>query len=149
MRAVVQRVKSASVTIEGICKSTIHSGLLIYLGIALEDTGKDVQWMAEKVATLRIFEDDAGKMNLSLQDVGGEAMVISQFTLFADARKGRRPSYSGASSPDVALIYYNSFVSTLQEKIQNVATGEFQKNMQVNYTNDGPVTILLDSKKVF
>lgn len=149
MRAVVQRVKSASVMIEGICISTIHSGLLIYLGIAMEDTGKDVQWMAEKVATLRIFEDDAGKMNLSLQDVGGEAMVISQFTLFADARKGRRPSYSGASSPDVALIYYNSFVSTLQEKIQNVATGEFQKNMQVNYTNDGPVTILLDSKKVF
>lgn len=149
MRAVVQRVADAKVEVAGNVVGTIERGLLVYLAIGIDDSKKDVEWLAEKVATLRIFEDKAKKMNLSVREVSGAALVVSQFTLYADARKGRRPSYSGAAQPDFARPLYEKFVEALRALSLPVSTGQFQAEMNVSYTNLGPVTILLDSRKTF
>ena len=145
MRAVVQRVTEAAVTVEGTGVSRIGRGLLVLLGVAQGDSAGDARYLAGKVAGLRIFEDDAGKMNLSVGDIGGEVMVVSQFTLLADCRKGRRPSFTGAAPPGEAEALYQVFVDELRDRSVPVATGRFQAHMQVSLTNDGPVTILLDS----
>jgi D-aminoacyl-tRNA deacylase len=149
VRAVVQRALDAEVEVEGKTTGRIEAGLLVYIGVACSDAPEDVEWMADKVANLRIFEDDDGVMNRSVLDEGGAALVVSQFTLLADARKGRRPSYSGASAPEEARPLYELFVGRLRSLVGRVETGVFQAEMKVSYTNDGPVTILLDSKKLF
>jgi len=149
MRAVVQRVEDARVEVAGMLVGSIKHGLLVYIGIGLEDAGTDIEWLAEKVATLRVFEDEHDKMNLSVQDVGGEALVVSQFTLYANARKGRRPSYSSAAQPEIARPLYERFIEALRARSLSVSAGQFQAEMKVSYTNLGPVTILLDSKKQF
>jgi D-tyrosyl-tRNA(Tyr) deacylase len=149
MRAVVQRVENAKVEVAGMPVGSIERGILVYVGIGLEDTESDTRWLAEKIATLRIFEDEDKKMNLSVQDVSGEALVVSQFTLYADARKGRRPSYSNAAQPETARPLYEKFIEALRARSLSVSTGQFQAEMRVSYTNLGPVTILLDSKKQF
>jgi D-tyrosyl-tRNA(Tyr) deacylase len=147
MRAVVQRVKGASVEVDGREISRIGRGLAILLGVAKEDGAKDVNFLAEKVANLRIFEDAEGKMNLSVLDVGGEALVVSQFTLMGDCRKGRRPGFDKAAAPDAAQELYNEFVSMLSECGVPVKTGRFQAKMLFTIQNDGPVTILLDTRE--
>lgn len=153
MRAVVQRVASASVTIEadGSAMETgaIDRGILVYLGVGRDDTMADAEYMADKIANLRIFMDAEEKMNLSVLDLGYEALVVSQFTLYADARKGRRPSYSEAAGNEIAQALYRSFCAMLEAKGLKVATGKFREMMRVAYVNEGPVTILLDSKKLF
>jgi len=150
MRAVVQRVKDAQVTVDGKGVGNIRSGLVVLLGVAQEDTEKDADYLAAKTAGLRIFPDDQSKMNRSVTDVGGEVMVISQFTLCGDVRRGKRPSFATAAPPDLANTLYERFVSRLREAgIQHVATGVFQAMMDVTLTNSGPVTILLDSRKAF
>lgn len=153
MRAVVQRVSSAQVTItqQGVEETTgsIKNGILVYLGVGLEDNEADAEYLADKAANLRIFMDAEGKMNLSALDLGYGALVISQFTLYADARKGRRPSYSGAADNDAALRLYNHFCLCLAGKGLHVETGRFREIMRVSYINEGPVTILLDSQKLF
>ncbi len=149
MRAVVQRVRDADVSVSGRSVGSIRSGLLVYLGIGRNDTDKDLRVIADKIANLRIFPDDNGKMNLSVTDVHGEIMVISQFTLFGDAREGRRPSYTEAAPPDAARVMYEKCIQALQLMGFRVAAGEFQASMEVAYTNLGPVTILLDSEKRF
>lgn len=147
MRAVIQRVSKASVTIEGVEKSRIQNGLLILLGIEISDNEKDVEWLSGKVERLRIFPDNNGVMNLSLQDVNGEGMVVSQFTLHASTKKGNRPAYIKAAPPETAITLYELFVSRLKEGISgNVKTGEFGAMMQIELVNDGPVTIIIDSK---
>lgn len=149
MRAVVQRVKSASVKVNGELVSEIGSGLLIFLGVAHNDSETELEYIANKVVNLRIFEDANGKMNLSLLDTGGSALIVSQFTLYGDCRKGRRPSFIDAARPDVANDLYEQFISHLKE--MNIPThgGTFQAMMDVELINDGPVTILLDSDKQF
>lgn len=149
MRAVVQRVKSASVKVEGTLVSEIGAGVLIFLGVAHEDTATEIAYIANKVANLRIFEDEEGKMNRSLLDTGGAALVVSQFTLYGDCRKGRRPSFIKAARPELANALYEQFITALEQ--QNIPTqgGTFQAMMDVELVNDGPVTILLDSDKVF
>ena len=149
MRAVIQRVKSASVKVDGELVSEIGSGLLIFLGVAHNDTEKELEYIANKVANLRIFEDADGKMNLSLLDTGGSALVVSQFTLYGDCRKGRRPSFIDAARPDVANDLYEQFISLLKEMNISTQGGTFQAMMDVELINDGPVTILLDSDKQF
>ena len=149
MRSVVQRVSSASVDVGGTRVSGIGPGLLILLGVRKGDTASEVEWMAEKVLNLRIFDDDAGTMNRSVLDVGGELLVVSQFTLLADARKGRRPSYIDAASPDEAKALYEAFCDRLAASGRPVGRGVFQAMMAVSLVNDGPVTILLDSAKSF
>lgn len=149
MRAVVQRVRSASVTVGGEEVGAIGHGLTVLLGVAREDAESDAEYMAGKVADLRIFQDDEGKMNLSVSDTGGEVLVVSQFTLLADCRKGRRPSFIGAGDPNDAERLYERFVACLRGKGVGVATGRFQASMDVQLVNAGPVTILLDSKKLF
>ncbi len=149
MRAVVQRVADASVEVDGIVRGSVDRGILVYVGVALGDSEVDATWLAEKAAMLRIFEDAAGAMNRSVVDEGGSALVISQFTLLADARKGRRPSYSDAAPPEAARHLYELFVGRLKSFVPWVDTGVFQAEMRVTYTNVGPVTILLDSKKAF
>lgn len=149
MRAVVQRVAAARVEVEGQVLGSIEKGLLVYLGVAKGDGPADSSWLADKVANLRIFEDREGKMNLSLLELGGGALVISQFTLLADARKGRRPSWSEAEEPGPAKGLYEAFVAELAGLGVPVAQGRFQAEMAVTSTNQGPVTILLDSKKNF
>ena len=149
MRAVVQRVHSCSVTVEEKVVGHIDKGLLVYLGVEKEDSEEDLQYLADKIPGLRIFSDSDGKMNLSVQDINGQLLVVSQFTLCADTRKGRRPSYNTAASPRMGEQYYNSFVDTLRKRGLKVETGVFGGKMGVHYTNDGPVTILLDSRKVF
>ena len=149
MRAVIQRVKSASVTVEGRVVSEIHKGLLIFLGIAQEDAPADVDYMANKIANLRIFEDDEGRMNLSILDVGGEVLVVSQFTLYGDCRKGRRPSFIAAARPEKADPLYQAFMDEISRLGVPVKAGIFQAMMDVELINDGPVTMLLDSKKLF
>jgi D-aminoacyl-tRNA deacylase len=149
MRAVVQRVADAKVEVEGKLAGAIESGLLVYVGVGVDDSMTDAEWLAEKVTTLRIFDDEAEKMNLSVRDVGGAVLVVSQFTLYADARRGRRPSYSNAAQPTLARPLYEKFVETLRASSLPVSTGQFQAVMKVSYTNLGPVTILLDSKKTF
>lgn len=147
MRAVIQRVKSASVSIGGEEKSSIKSGFLVLLGVEERDTQEDVDWLANKLANLRVFDDDEGVMNRSILDVGGEALVVSQFTLFASYKKGNRPSWFRAGSHEVSIPLYESFCSTLEKIIgKPVGTGEFGANMQVALINDGPVTICMDTK---
>ncbi len=147
MRAVVQRVSSGRVEVDGREVGAVGTGLLVLLGVGQADGEKDVSWVAEKVATLRIFEDDEGKMNLSVRDRGGGVLAVSQFTLYGDCRKGRRPSFVAAAAPDKAKRLYEEFVKALSAKGLTVATGEFQAHMAVTLTNDGPVTIWLDSRK--
>ncbi len=149
MRAVIQRVKSASVTVDNKLVSEIGPGLLIFLGISHNDTKTDLDYTANKIANLRIFEDVEGKMNCSLLDTGGEALVVSQFTLYGDCRKGRRPSFIDAARPDVANDLYEQFITTLKQINIPTQGGTFQAMMDVQLINDGPVTILLDSDKQF
>lgn len=149
MRTVVQRVSRAQVSIENKIKGSIGKGLVVFVGISADDSEKDIQWLAEKIVHLRIFEDDAGKMNTSLTDIEGEMLIISQFTLYGDCRKGRRPGFSGAAPPLMAEPYYLKFVQEVKNKGIQVATGTFQTDMQVELINDGPVTLLLDSEKKF
>ena len=149
MRAVVQRVLNTQVKVEGQCVGKIERGLLVYLGVHKDDTDKDFDYILDKVINLRIFSDDAGKMNLSLLDTAGEIMVVSQFTLFGDARHGRRPSYGEAAGNEKGNLYYQRFLYSLEEKGIKTASGKFGADMEVSYINDGPVTILLDSFKDF
>ena len=147
MRVLLQRVSDASVTIEGEEKSRIGSGMLLLLGIEREDGPEDIDWLVRKLITLRIFEDGEGKMNLSILDVGGEALVESQFTLHARVKKGTRPSFERAARPEVAIPLYEKFVEVLSGELgKPVPTGEFGAMMEVGLTNDGPVTIWIDSK---
>jgi D-aminoacyl-tRNA deacylase len=149
MRAVVQRVSRAKVTVEGTVTGEIGLGLLILLGVGKQDTSAVAASMAEKLANLRIFEDAAGKMNLSLLDVKGSALVVSQFTLYGDARGQRRPSFISAAPPDLAKELYEEFCAALKKLGVNVGTGIFQAMMSVELVNEGPVTILVDSDKTF
>ena len=149
MRAVIQRVKSASVKVDGELVSEIGTGLLIFLGVAHNDTESELEYIANKVANLRIFEDVDGKMNLSLLDTGGSALVVSQFTLYGDCRKGRRPSFINAARPEVANDLYEQLISLLNALNIPTVGGTFQAMMDVQLVNDGPVTILLDSDKQF
>ncbi|WP_428261205.1 D-aminoacyl-tRNA deacylase [Haliangium sp.] len=150
MRAVVQRVQRASVTVEGRTVGAIGAGLCVLLGAGQGDGPAEVSYLVDKVANLRIFADDAGKMNRSVLDCGGGVLVVSQFTLYGDARKGRRPSFVHALAPDQADALYQGFVHELRAAgVSEVATGEFGASMQVELINDGPVTILLDSAKQF
>jgi D-tyrosyl-tRNA(Tyr) deacylase len=149
MRAVVQRVSRASVTVEGRATGAIASGLMILLGVGREDTSTVAASLAEKIANLRIFEDDQGKMNHSLLDVKGGALIVSQFTLYGDARGQRRPSFIAAAPPEKAKALYEEFTHAMQSLGINTATGVFQTMMSVELVNEGPVTILLDSDKTF
>ena len=149
MRAVVQKVSSSKVTVDEEVIGQINHGLLVLLGVTHDDTSKDVDYMVDKVTNLRIFEDEDEKMNLSLKDVGGEILAVSQFTLYGDARRGRRPSFSDAARPEVANPLYEEFVEKIKKQGINVRTGKFGAHMMVNLTNDGPVTILLESRKEF
>ena len=148
MRAVVQRVNEASVSIGGAAVGSIGKGFLVLLGVHTSDTEKDADYIVKKLSGLRVFEDAEGKMNLGLKDVGGELLVVSQFTLYGDARHGNRPSFIEAALPDTAVPLYEYVVGKLRVSF-TVATGEFGADMQVSLVNDGPVTILLDSKKQF
>lgn len=149
MRAVIQRVKEASVSVQGNIIGQIEKGLVVFLGVAEGDTLDDVSYIAEKIVGLRVFEDEEGKMNKSLQDVCGALLVISQFTLLGDVRKGRRPSFIQAANPDKANKLYEALIEVCKNKVKIVEKGQFQADMLVNVSNDGPVTILLDSKKLF
>jgi len=146
MRAVIQRVKSASVHVDGRITGEIGQGLLVLVGVGRGDGEKDIAYMVSKLPDLRIFEDASGKFNLSLKEVGGGMLVVSQFTLFGDCRKGRRPSFTDAAEPAEAKELYEHLVLKLKEQGIPVATGEFQAKMEVHLVNDGPVTILLDSR---
>lgn len=149
MRAVVQRVSRAKVTVNGSIAGEIGLGLLVVLGVGREDGEADAIYLAEKIAGLRIFEDDDSKMNRSLVDVGGSVLAVSQFTLFGDVRRGKRPSFDAAAPPDMARTLYESFVGRIRAAGLTCETGRFQEMMQVELVNEGPVTILLDSKKEF
>ncbi len=149
MRAVLQRVSQARVEVAEETVGAIGQGLLVLLGVEQEDAEGDAELLAKKTAELRLFEDDGGKMNLSVEDIGGEVLVVSQFTLAADCRKGRRPGFSRAAPPEEANRLYQHYVALLRQRGLSVATGRFQAMMQVSLTNDGPVTFLLDSNKVF
>jgi len=149
MRAVIQRVSSASVTVRGEIVGQIGPGLLVLLGVGLGDTAADAEYLAEKVCGLRIFEDEQGKMNRSVQDVSGSLLAVSQFTLYGDARKGKRPSFDAAARPELARELYESFVERIRAAGLRCETGRFQEMMQVELVNDGPVTILLDSGRAF
>lgn len=148
MRAVVQRVSNASVTVEGRVTGSIQKGFLVLLGIEEDDAEKDLDYILEKLVGLRIFEDAAGKMNLSIMDVDGAILLVSQFTLLGDARHGRRPSFIRAARPEKAIPLYETMVKKLRESVR-VETGEFGAHMDVALVNDGPVTILLESRKAF
>ncbi|HCY18339.1 MAG: D-tyrosyl-tRNA(Tyr) deacylase [Deltaproteobacteria bacterium GWC2_42_51] len=149
MRAVIQRVKESKVIVENQVISTIGKGVLVLLGVGKGDTETDAEYLASKVTEMRVFEDEQGKMNLSVTDVGGSVLVVSQFTLLGDLRKGRRPSFDKAASPDEAKRLYEFFVSRLKALGIPTATGEFQASMEVYLVNEGPVTVLLDSRKLF
>ena len=147
MRAVIQRVKRASVTIDKTMKSSIQTGLLVLLGIEETDDNEDIKWLAGKIARLRIFEDDHDVMNLSVRDVEGEVMVVSQFTLHASTKKGNRPSYIKAARPETAIPLYNGFVNEMENLLEKpVPTGEFGAMMDIELINSGPVTIIIDTK---
>ena len=151
MRLVIQRVRRGSVSVDDQQVAEIGRGLVILVGVGTGDTEEEAAWLAEKCAYLRIFEDHEGKTNLSLQDVKGEALVVSQFTLYGDARKGRRPSYIDAAKPEIAIPLYNQLINKLSIKYpeHKIATGKFGAMMEISLINDGPVTILLDSEKQF
>lgn len=147
MRAVIQRVTRASVTIDGTLKSEIGTGFLVLLGIEDADTDEDLVWLSGKIARLRVFSDENDLMNLSLDDVHGDVLLVSQFTLFASTKKGNRPSYIRAARPEKAIPMYEAFIKQLQSEIQGkVVTGEFGADMKVDLLNDGPVTIIIDTK---
>jgi len=148
MRIVVQRVTRASVTVEGNICGEIASGLVVLLGIARDDAESDVAYLADKTISLRIFDDERGRMNRSLLESGGGILIVSQFTLYGDVRRGLRPSWIDAAAPEVAKPLYDLFVARAQQSISQVATGSFGANMQLELVNDGPVTILLDSRKL-
>jgi len=149
MRAIIQRVSRAKVTVDGEIVGEINKGVLVLLGVSDEDSEKDAAYLSEKIINLRIFEDVAAKMNSSLLDIKGELLVVSQFTLYGDVRRGRRPSFVRAAAPDKANLLYEFFVVKAREQIGKVETGRFQAMMDVELVNDGPVTILLDSEKLF
>jgi D-tyrosyl-tRNA(Tyr) deacylase len=149
MRAVIQRVSQCEVTVDGEVTGRIGPGLTVLLGVCCNDTEREARYLADKIAHLRIFADDNDKMNLSVKDISGEVLVVSQFTLYGDCRKGRRPSYNDAAPADLAEELYEYFVAELKGMDLPVATGRFQAMMEVSLTNDGPVTILLDSEKNF
>ncbi len=150
MRAVVQRVKRAEVRVEGSITGKIEKGILVLLGVGEDDENKDLEYIADKIINLRIFEDNDDKMNLSVLDVGGKVLVVSQFTLYGDCRKGNRPSYSKAARPPKAQDYYDRFIEYLSNKYSiKVESGVFQASMEVDFINDGPVTLMIDSKKIF
>ena len=149
MRSVVQRVSKASVSVNGEIVGKTGKGLLILLGIHGKDQKKEIEWMAEKIVNLRIFEDDEGKMNLSLRDIDAKMLIVSQFTLYGDCRKGRRPGYSQAASPDIAEPLYEQFIAKIEQMGIETARGKFGAMMDVSLVNDGPVTLLLDSDKIF
>jgi D-aminoacyl-tRNA deacylase len=149
VRAVVQRVRSASVAVEGSVVGSIGHGVLVLVGVANDDGPADVQYIATKTRELRIFEDEAGRMNLAVGDVGGAVLVVSQFTVQGDCRKGRRPSFDGAAPPAIAQALYEDVVRALRESGLPVETGRFQARMFVELVNDGPVTMLLDSRRTF
>ncbi len=149
MRAVVERVSRAEVRVDGAAVGGIGKGLLVLLGVGREDDVSDASYLANKTAQLRVFQDAEGKMNRSVEDIGGSVLVVSQFTLFGDCRKGRRPSFAAAAPPSEADALYEQYVTLLRKRGLNVETGVFQAMMNVDSINDGPVTILLDSKKVF
>jgi D-tyrosyl-tRNA(Tyr) deacylase len=147
MKAVIQRVSKSSVTIEGVKTASIGHGLLILLGVVPEDSQEDVQWLSNKIVNLRIFDDDQKVMNLSLKDINGDAIVVSQFTLHASTRKGNRPSYTKAAKPDIAIPLYEAFILQLENDLgKKVQTGEFGADMKIELLNDGPVTIIIDTK---
>lgn len=149
MRAVVQRVTKSKVAVEGSTTGEINQGFMVLLGVGREDTAADVDYLSEKIVNLRVFEDNEGKMNLSLLDVGGEMLVVSQFTLYGDCRKGRRPGYDKAARPEAARTLYQAFLEKCRSCGVKVETGIFQAHMLVDICNDGPVTLLLDSKREF
>ncbi len=149
MRAVVQRVSRAQVSVAGETVGAIERGFLVLLGVAAGDTAEDGLYLAQKIVGLRVFEDDQGKMNLSLAQVGGKLLAVSQFTLLGDCRKGRRPSFDLAARPELARELYEGFVAAVRELGIETATGRFQEHMLVELTNDGPVTLLLDSRREF
>src|SRR5262252_10436941 len=149
MRAVVQRVSSARVVINGLEHSRIAAGILVLLGVEKEDTDNDADMLARRIVELRIFEDEAGKMNRSIGETGGQILAVSQFTLLGDCRKGRRPSFDPAAPPDVAKPLYEQFVKEVEAQQVSVATGVFQAMMDIELTNQGPVTFILDSRKRF
>jgi D-tyrosyl-tRNA(Tyr) deacylase len=145
MRAVLQRVSSSRVDVGDRCTGQIGRGLLVLLGVAVSDTAAEADWLLGKIIELRIFEDETGKFNRSVREAGGELLVVSQFTLFADTRKGRRPSFTRAAPPELAVPLYEHFVRRAQEKGLHVETGEFGAHMSVQLVNDGPVTVIVDS----
>lgn len=145
MRVVIQRVTKAQVSVEGNVIGKIKEGLLILLGITHGDNQKDAKWLVNKISGLRIFSDENGKMNRSIEDIEGEILLISQFTLYGDARKGRRPSFIEAAKPDIAVPLYNKFIDLVREKNIKISTGEFGADMKVELLNDGPVTMIIDS----
>ncbi|MDI3472746.1 MAG: D-aminoacyl-tRNA deacylase [Thermotogaceae bacterium] len=150
MRAVLQRVKTSKVTVDSKVVGQISKGIMALIGVGRNDSFDDIKWLAEKIVNLRIFEDENGKMNLSLLDVKGELLLVSQFTLFGDCRRGRRPSFTDAAEPSLARELFERFVEYVRDTYPvRVETGVFQEHMEVELINDGPVTLLLDSKKTF
>lgn len=145
MRAVIQRVSTANVSINQKIKASINKGLVVLVAFEAEDQSKDLEWLAQKIINLRIFADEAGKMNLSVQDIAGELLVVSQFTLFASTKKGNRPSFLRSAKPAIAIPLYEKFVALLSTKI-STQTGSFGADMQIDLCNDGPVTIVIDTK---
>ena len=149
MRAVVQRVSSASVAVDGLVVGAIETGLLVFVGVADDDGPADIDYVASKVTGLRVFHDDDGRMNRSVSEVGGSLLVVSQFTLLGDVRRGRRPAFDGAAPPSTARVLYDALLSRLLASGLTVMSGQFQADMKVSLVNDGPVTILLDSRRTF
>ncbi len=149
MRAIIQRVSEASVTVDKTVTGSIKKGILVLAGMKGSDTDNDLEWMAGKIINLRIFEDEQGKMNLSLKDIEGEMLIVSQFTLYGDCRKGRRPGFSEAAPPDIAERLYLRFIDKIRAAGIATATGQFQADMKVQLINDGPVTLMLDTEKIF
>lgn len=145
MRAVIQRVAEAEVEIKGVCRRSINRGLAVLLGIGSKDTEKDIAYLVNKILNLRIFEDEHNKMNRSVMDIGGDLLIVSQFTLLGNCRKGRRPSFDKAAPPNIAKPLYNKFVQEMKQSGLRVETGEFQAEMLVYIQNDGPVTLIVDS----
>ena len=147
MRVLIQRVKRASVTIDGMLKSSIEKGLLVFVGICDEDNSEDIQWLVKKIVNLRIFDDENGVMNLSVMDIGGDILAVSQFTLMASTKKGNRPSYIKAAAPDISVPLYETFCGELKRAMnKEIQTGVFGADMKVELINEGPVTIFIDSK---